>query len=269
MRTVRWFTLLGILLTSLLVPQAPGEADLDPSLESRTLNFATKAFQERAIHDPETIPATRSPVARSVYRKTVDTVVLVFTKEGALGSGVIFHPDGWLVTNWHVVADAPRVGVVFRNERLLSGQQIAREDVFIADVIHRDPTRDLALLRLQRKPSHLAYAAFADLKQLEVGEEVFAIGHPKGYFWTYTQGIVSQIRPNYHWRTPGGEHRATVIQTQTTVAQGSSGGPLFDSTGKLAGIIAAGNPEAPGLNFAVATNELNAFIQETHGAARR
>lgn len=245
---------------------SPPEIGLDKAV----LLHARKVFQERTIDDPEKHPPTRSPAGRAVYRKTVDAVVLVVTQAGALGSGVVFHRDGWIVTNWHVVRDAPVVGVIFRQERFLSGGKLLEQDVVPAYVDHRDSTRDLALLRLARRPVPLVVVPFADMRQIEVGEDVYAIGHPKGLLWTYTQGVISQIRPNYSWRTTGGtEHRATVIQTQTMVAPGSSGGPLFDPSGQLAGIIAVGHLDTPGLNFAVAANELTDFIRELTSTPRR
>jgi len=98
------------------------------------------------------------------------------------------------------------------------------------------------------------------MPQVEVGQDVFAISHPQGLLWSYTEGVVSQIRPNYPLQTDSGvSHRATYIQTQAVVSQGSSGGALFDYDGQLIGIIAA--TIGPGLNFAIAINEVERFIK--------
>src|SRR5262249_62247933 len=97
---------------------------------------------------------------------------------------------------------------------------------------------------------------------LEVGADVHAIGHPTGETWTYTTGIVSQIRPDYEWS--GGpndvKHRATVIQTQTPINPGNSGGPLLEDSGMLVGVNSFWQPKAQGINFSVSAKDVRAFL---------
>src|SRR5262249_1939909 len=90
---------------------------------------------------------------------------------------------------------------------------------------------------------------------------VAAIGHPEGQSWTYTKGIVSQIRPDFAWSTGQGEsHRATVIQTQTPINPGNSGGPLLSDDGRIVGINSFRATEGEGLNFAVSAKDISAFL---------
>jgi Trypsin-like peptidase domain len=104
----------------------------------------------------------------------------------------------------------------------------------------------------------------ASQDNIEVGADVHAIGHPTGETWTYTTGIVSQIRPDYEWRSgpQDVQHRATVIQTQTPINPGNSGGPLLSDDGQLVGVNAFGTKETQGLNFAISAKEVRAFMSK-------
>jgi hypothetical protein len=98
-------------------------------------------------------------------------------------------------------------------------------------------------------------------QDIEVGADVRAIGHPNGENWTYTKGIVSSVRPDYEWSAgPGDPHRATVIQTQTPIDPGNSGGPLLSDDGKIVGVNSFIRKDAEGLNFAVAAKEISYFL---------
>ena len=87
---------------------------------------------------------------------------------------------------------------------------------------------------------------------MQVAEEVHAIGHPKGLYWSYTKGVASQIRTKWKWTSSKSKikHQATVIQTQTPLSPGNSGGPLFSDTGKMVGVNTM-KEEGENLNFAV------------------
>lgn len=92
-----------------------------------------------------------------------------------------------------------------------------------------------------------------------MGQDVFAISHPEGLLWSYTEGVISQIRPKAEWKSDIGTfHKATLIQTQTVISFGSSGAPLFNTNGRLIGILVS--TVGPGLNFAIAINEVQQFI---------
>jgi S1-C subfamily serine protease len=113
----------------------------------------------------------------------------------------------------------------------------AQDEVTEGEVIKVDVQRDLALVRPRSLPSRTVRPLQISSTDLEVGADVAAIGHPEGQRWTFTKGIVSQIRPDYQWSTgPGDTHRATVIQTQTPINPGNSGGPLLSFDGKIVGV---------------------------------
>lgn len=184
--------------------------------------------------------------------------MLVLAGDG-LGSGSLLTPDGNVITNYHVVGDSPVVGVIFKP--LQEGQKLSKSSVVRAQVIKVDQVADLALLKVAEVPTHARPVALGDMTAISVGSDVHAIGHPTGEAWTYTRGIVSQIRADYGWSTETGlEHVAKVIQTQTPINPGNSGGPLLDDSGKLVGINSF-KTEGEALNFAVSVEDVQRFLK--------
>jgi S1-C subfamily serine protease len=201
----------------------------------------------------------RGPRNIEVYKKAVSATVLIETDTGSLGSGAIISAQGEVLTNWHVIEGARRITVYFKPEE---GVQ-AREDLaFSATLIKADPIADLALLQIQSPPTELRTLALGELKGLEVGQDVHAIGHPKGQTWTYTTGIISAIRSDYQWKDESRIHQGTVIQTQTPINPGNSGGPLLNDQAELIGINSFVAREAEGLNYAVAVDTITAFLRK-------
>jgi S1-C subfamily serine protease len=155
---------------------------------------------------------------------------------GGSGSGVLFAPDGYLLTNSHVVACAAKV-----TASLTDGRR------FAAAVIGDDPATDLAVLRLSG--AGLPHAAFGSSNALKVGQLVVAIGNPLGFQATVTAGIVSALGRTL--RSPGGRLIESVIQTDAPLNPGNSGGPLVDGAGHVVGINTAMIGRAQGLCFAI------------------
>ena len=97
---------------------------------------------------------------------------------------------------------------------------------------------------------------------VSIGDDVYAIGHPVGYPWSFTKGIVSQIREDFEWTYKDeSKHKATLIQTQTPISPGNSGGPLFSEKAKLVGVNSLGDAEGQNLNFAVIVKHVKEFIK--------
>ena len=210
--------------------------------------------------EPEGRAAVRGAADTKVYKEASPAVVLVVSKDG-LGSGALIAPDGRIVTNLHVVEDADEVGVIFKPAE--EGAAVGEKDVKIAKVIRRDGEADLALIQVSEVPAGVLPLKVADGQAVEVGADVHAIGHPSGRTWTYTRGIVSQIRRDYAWSAEDKiPHKATVIQTQTPINPGNSGGPLLNDAGEIVGINSFVG-EGEGINFAVSAADVKSLLALT------
>lgn len=209
---------------------------------------------------PEGRSLTRGANESRVYQAASPSVVLVVSKSG-LGSGAVISADGMIVTNLHVVGDEAQVGVVFKPKT--EGQKVTEADVRIAKVVRRDEVADLALLKVAEIPPGVKPLALAGATAIEVGSDVHAIGHPTGEAWTYTRGIVSQIRKDYAWSADNKRsHTATVVQTQTPINPGNSGGPLIDDQLAIVGINSFKGP-GEGMNYAVSAEDVKALLART------
>jgi len=141
-------------------------------------------------------------------------------------------------------------------------------------VLGSDADRDLAVIAVAEPPARVRPIAAGTVKNVRPGDDVVVIGHPLGLLWSVTSGIVSGIRENYPVGSgQASAPRVTVVQTQAPVHPGNSGGPLLTDRGELLGIIVGSHllpartnagveaqAAAPGLNFAIAVDEVRDFV---------
>ena len=202
--------------------------------------------------------------AKILYRRCAPGVVLLISLEAtSLGSGSVINRRGEIITNWHVIEGQESMMVWFHDPSVSNIQDLDPDNYAIADVIATDPTRDLALLKIRGSRKALSPLKLGKDYQLSIAEDVFAIGHPESYIWSFTYGVISQLRNNYKWVYDGNVNlQADVIQTQTPSNPGNSGGPLFNDKGELIGINSFGSPGSDGLNFAIRVGEIEDFISE-------
>jgi S1-C subfamily serine protease len=207
--------------------------------------------------------ATRGAKGISIFRDVSPAVTLVVTGDDknvdGIGTGVVVDSSGYVLTNWHVIA-GHKDAVIFMKPP--SGAELNKKYAYYARVAYADPLPDLALLKLMEAPAALPSIAVADISQAQVAEDIHIIGHPHGQFWSYSTGVLSQIRPDYTWKyDDGSQHRAKVLQMQTAINPGNSGGPVVDDSGRIIGLVAMFE-EGQNLDYAIAADVIKSFLAQ-------
>ena len=159
-----------------------------------------------------------------------------------LGSGMVVHEDGYVITNAHVIKSSEKIKVVFSN-----GSE------FAAKIISGDESKDLAVLKIP-VDKKLPFVRLGRSNDLMIGETVIAIGNPYGYANTVTSGVVSAVGRDI--QVAEGFWLRGLIQTDAPINPGNSGGPLLNINGELIGINTAVRAEAENIGFAIPVDTL-------------
>ena len=214
--------------------------------------------------DAELLDAYSRAVTSVVESVAPSVVAINIEKKGGMqqqhsegsGSGVIIAPDGFILTNNHVVENVSRVSAMLTDGRSLE-----------ANVIGTDPATDLAVIRVST--NGLPIAVLGNSDTLQVGQLAIAIGNPLGFQSTVSAGVISALGRSL--RSRSGRLIENVIQTDVALNPGNSGGPLVNSRGKVIGINTAMIFMAQGISFAIPVNTARWVVGElvTHGRVRR
>jgi S1-C subfamily serine protease len=207
----------------------------------------------------------------AVYKRALPSVVNVTSSQLSLdffygvvpsesqGSGFILTKDGRILTNYHVIANPQKLEVTLSDKHK-----------YPAKIILQDPAHDLALLQINA--NNLTPAVLSESRDLQVGQNVYAIGNPFGLNGTMTTGILSSIRSV---REPQGATIENALQTDAAINPGNSGGPLLNSRGEVIGmntLIATGGAEqSSGIGFAIPVDTIKAVLSDftKYGRVRR
>ena len=229
----------------------------------------------RQLHDPSATPRIVTPRADlaadeqatiSLFRLTSPSVVYIttvalrrdffnlnlFEMPQGSGSGFIWDQEGHIITNYHVIQGASSAKVT-----------LADQSVWDAELVGVDPSQDLAVLAIKAPPHRLKPLAIGTSQDLQVGQNVFAIGNPFGLDQTLTTGIISALGREI--KAENGRTITGVIQTDAAINPGNSGGPLLDSAGRLIGVntaIYSPSGSSAGIGFAVPVDTVNRVVPQ-------
>ncbi|KYF68281.1 S1C family serine protease [Sorangium cellulosum] len=190
---------------------------------------AASASQPAAVMTPAQIAARATPA------------VVTIRGDGSLGAGFLIREDGWIATNFHVIAGIPDLKVVLWDE----------SEHPVLEVLAFDEERDLAIVRIHA-PRKLPLLPLGDSLAVRPGDPVVAIGHPLGLADTVSNGLVSAVRVV--------DPALTLLQISAPIAPGSSGGPLFNERGEVIGVAAAVATQGQNLNFGVPADYLKKLL---------
>ena len=239
---------------------------------SRVDAIKKQLFNEIINND---IKPNMPPTFRGAVDDLIDSTVAVIGANSNFGSGVLLTNDDasdlglidkfgegyYVATVDHVVSEDQDYAVVFYDP---TGGELDEDAIERAEIVGTKPEKDLALLKISNRPNGAKGSTLVGtMDEASIGDDVQAVGHPNSMWWTYTRGYISQFRAGYEWfyddNSPS--MKADVVQTQTPITTGNSGGPLFTQKGEVLGLNAFGDPEFQSINFAISANELRSFAK--------
>lgn len=225
-----------------------------PKTSQQNVNTGTNVVTPTSmgtINIPEIVTKV-SPAVVGVSTKSISTNIFGFNmgEQEGIGSGFIFSEEGYVLTNYHVIANANQVKVIFNN-----GKEVN------AKIVNYQPEADLAVLKITDKVELPGVATLGDSENLQVGEQVVAIGNPLGkeYLGSVTTGIVSAVSRDVEIDGK----KMNLIQTDTAINPGNSGGPLINAKGEVVGINTAklSGEGIEGIGFSIPINDVTSKLE--------
>jgi S1-C subfamily serine protease len=218
-----------------------------------------------ALADLKTVSVERQSTVQTrgggegsvVFAASAPSIVKVFSEDG-IGSGVVLSTDGLIVTNYHVIEGSSEGAV------LTLPTKGTYAPVFRFTIAGSFPLKDLAFIKVEfDKEQPIRPIKIGSSKFVDVGDQVYSIGHPHGFNWSLTRGIISAKRNNHEFGEYKGKKRmANVLQTQTPISPGNSGGALLNRYNKLIGINTFSRKDSQNLNFAISADEVSGLLAD-------
>lgn len=239
------------------------QTEISVPVVGKTVTFTGKNTSEKKISKPfyyfDADPNAPTLRYKQLIQKVGPAVVTVVQDNG-LGSGFIIHPDGYVITNQHVISGSYKGNLRIKFHTTQNG--IIKHELFKkVRVIAVSPRYDIALLKIEGfKDRNFPYVSIATGNQVEKGDEVVAIGAPKGLERTSTKGYISLSNRSYEqFKDP--HFQLVYIQHTAEINGGNSGGPLFNMQGQVVGINSLGAPGSDGIGFAISADFLKFFLE--------
>ncbi len=236
--------------------QPVNQTDPQPTAEAPFVDADQAQGEAQVVQPVPVAETTQERLYIDLYQRVNPAVVSVFMQTGS-GSGFVIDPEGYIVTNNHVIAEGGPIVVRFHNG-----------DTKDATLVGTDPQADIALLKVDATAGELSALALGDSDALEVGQLVVAIGSPFGLDNTMTTGIISGLSrslPNDPTTLTANYQVPNVIQTDAAINPGNSGGPLINLDGEVIGVNTA--IESPvranaGVGFSVPSNVVKIVVTQ-------
>jgi serine protease Do len=258
---VIFLVIFGLMVGVYVIAKSPNKLGLDNYLNNAN-NILSQSSTSATKQAVQFAPQSDAKSTVNVVSKNLPAVISINVQtrqEGVAvaGTGYIVSSDGLVITNKHVVALGCRLGQTGIQITVLANDQKA----YSAELLSVDPIDDIAILQLKDKDNNslnLETVEFGDSTQLELGEDVIAIGNALGTFQnSVTKGIISGL--NRSFDTAGLKDECTnsdvrtdgLVQTDAAINQGNSGGPLFNAAGQLIGMNTLGSPDAQNVGLAI------------------
>ena len=226
-------------------------------------NKTDKQLKSRKVKKFRSANAGESP--SKIYNDYAKSVFFLYNEKAeAIGTGFLVDSSGLILSNWHVTDKTKKMFVwTLPEEGVIDADSLFAKEYYFGSVIAENKKEDLALIKAIGLPKNIKPVNLGTNDEVNVGDSVYAIGHPKGLPWSFSAGMVSQKRKNYKWTYKDkSEHSATVLQMQTPISTGNSGGPLFSGKGKVVGVNTLFQGDGQNLNFAVAVDHVKKFIKD-------
>ena len=251
---------------------SPDFLKIDKALELKLTYKAAKAFalkndkklQKRKQIKFRSAKAGESP--SKIFKDYAKSVFFLYNEKAeVIGTGFLVDSSGLILSNWHVTNKTKKMFIwTLPEEGAIDSESVfANKNYYFGSVVAENKGQDLALIKAIGLPKDIKPVNLGSNDEINIGDNVYAIGHPVGLPWSFSSGMVSQKRKNYKWTyADKSEHLATVVQMQTPISTGNSGGPLFSGKGKVVGVNTLMQGEGQNLNFAVAVDHVKKFIKD-------